>query len=151
MEPHERLRQIRCRLNKAPGEVAEQAAVSRAAYYDLESDPTEIFISISLGDLQRICACLGIDAFYLFAGANRSESDACYDFQSIAGLIRELLKRSGQAAVEFSDRVGWDIEPLLNDAGAGWDWNVDCLRDVCRALGIHWELALPMDNTNHST
>lgn len=142
MKPHERLQQIRCSLNKTPGEVAEQAGVSRAAYYDLESYTDEIFTSISLRDLQRICDCLGVDAFYLFTGANRSESDVCYDFETIAGLIWEHLKRSGQSAVEFSDRVGWEVEPLLKDTRAGWEWNVDCLRDVCRALGIRWELAL---------
>ncbi len=151
MQPYERLQQIRCSLNKTPGQVAEQAGVSRAAYYDLEDDPSEIFMCISLRALQRICECLHVDAFYLFTGTSRSESDACYDFKSIAMLIREHLERSGQSAVEFRGRVGWDIEPLLNDAGAGWDWNVDCLRDVCSALGIHWELALPMDNTKHST
>ncbi|HEX5243745.1 MAG TPA: helix-turn-helix transcriptional regulator [Tepidisphaeraceae bacterium] len=143
MKPHERLEQIRCSLNKPPGEVAEQAGVSRAAYYDLESDPTEIFMSISLRDLQRICDCLGVDAFYLFTGANRSESDACYDFEPIAGLIREHLKRSGQSAVEFSDRVGWELEPFLADLSSGWCWNLDCLLDMCVALGIPWEMGLP--------
>lgn len=143
MQPNERLQQIRSTLNKTPGEVAEQGDVSRAAFYDLEDYPDEIFTSISLRDLQRICDCLGVDAFYLFTGANRSESDACYDFESIAGLIREHLKRSGQSAAEFGDRVGWDIEPLLKDAGAGWEWNVDCLKDVCSALGVRWEMALP--------
>jgi len=127
-----------------PGGVAEQAGVSRAAYYDLESDPTEIFMCVSLRDLQRICDCLGVDAFYLFTGANRSESDVCYDFESIAALIRQQLKRSGETTVEFSDRVGWEIEPFLKDACEGWEWNVDCLRDLCSALGIRWELALPM-------
>ena len=151
MRAHERLKQIRCGLNKTPGEVAEQAAVSRAAYYDLESDPTEIFMCISLRDLQRICDCLGVDAFYLFTGNNRSESDVRYDFESIAELIRQHLKRSGQTAMEFSDRVGWEIEPFLKDAGAGLEWNVDCLRDVCSALGIRWELVLPMNNTKHAT
>jgi len=135
MQPHERLQQIRCSLNKTPGEVAEQAGVSRAAYYDLESDPTEIFMCISLRDLQRICGCLGVDAFYLFTGAKRSESHVCYDFELIAALVREHLKRSGETTVEFSDRVGWEIEPFLRDASAGWEWNVDCLRDVCSALG----------------
>lgn len=147
MGPHGRLEQIRCSLNKTPGEVAEQAAVSRAAYYDLESDPTEIFMCISLRDLQRICGCLGVDAFYLFTGNNRSESDVRYDFESIAALIRQHLKRSGQTAMEFSDRVGWEIEPFLKDAGAGWGWNVDCLRDVCLALGVRWKLALPIAHT----
>ena len=151
MGPHGRLEQIRCSLNKTPGEVAERAAVSRAAYYDLESDPTEIFMSVSLRDLQRICGCLGVDAFYLFTGNNRAASDVCYDFESIAALVREHLKRSGQTAVEFSDHVGWEIEPFLRDAGAGWEWNVDCLRDVCSALGIRWELVLPMNNTKHAT
>lgn len=151
MQPHERLQQIRCSLNKAPGELAEQAGVSRAAYYDLESDPSEIFMCVSLRDLQRICGCLGVDAFYIFTGANRSESDVCYDFESIAALVREHVKRSGQTAAEFSDHVGWEIEPFLRDAGAGWEWNVDCLRDVCKELGIPCELALPMNNTKHST
>ena len=151
MKPHERLQQIRCSLNKTPGEVAEQVGVSRAAYYDLESDPSEIFMCISLRDLQRICGCLGVEAFYLFTGNNRSESDVRYDFESIAELIRQHLKRSGQTAMEFSDRVGWEIEPFLRDAGAGWGWNVDCLRDVCKELGIRWELVLPMNNTKHAT
>ena len=147
MQPHERLQQIRCSLNKTPGEVAEQAAVSRAAYYDLESDPTEIFMCISLRDLQRICGCLGVDAFYLFTGNNRSESDVRYDFESIAELIRQHLKRSGQTAMEFSDRVGWEIEPFLRHVSTGWEWNVDWLRDVCLALGVRWKLALPIAHT----
>jgi len=151
MQPHERLQQLRCSLNKTPGEAAELAAVSRAAYYVLESDPTEIFMCISLRDLQRICGSVGVDAFYLFTGNNRSESDVRYDFESIAELIRQQLKRSGETTVEFSDGVGWEIEPFLKDAGAGWEWNVDCLRDVCSALGIRWELALPMNNTKHAT
>lgn len=151
MQPHERLQQIRCSLNKTPAEAAEQAGVSRAAYYDLEDYPEEIYTCISLRDLQRICDCLSVDAFFLFTRANRLESDECYDFESIAALIRQDLKRSGQTAMEFGDRAGWEIEPFLNDAGAGWEWNVDCLRDVCSALGIRWELALPMNNTKHST
>lgn len=57
--------------------------------------------------------------------------------------IRRYLGRTRLTTEEFENRVGFEIAPALGDSSKVLDWNLDCLRFVCKELGIDWRLAPP--------
>jgi hypothetical protein len=110
-------------------------------YYDLEACNGDLYMDVGLGELSHLCSALGISARDLFGESISTEE--IISPEQLLSKAREHLNRSGLSIAEFEDRIGFKIEPSLNDPSKMMDWNVDFLRWLCRELGLDWRLALP--------
>jgi hypothetical protein len=144
--PNERLRAARERLGKEPHQIARETGLQ---YYDMEDCDDELWMASSLRDIVKVCFHLNVTARSLFDPESREElPQARYTFGDIANLIRQHLEARSISAEEFGNRAGWGVDDILANAPAGWEWNVDCLKDVCGMIRVNWLDALPATKGN---
>jgi len=141
-KPAERLRRARENAGKSPQEVAGAVGMSVPNYYDLESDD-ELYNNISLRALRDVCKALGVQARDLFEEGRGQEHAGAVSFACISEGLKKYLSVHNMVLAVFEDQVGWVLDAFLERPEAAWDWNVDCLRDVCRPLEMEWLDALP--------
>lgn len=109
--------------------------VSRASYYDIELCEADFTDCYSLNVIKYVCEQLDIHPRDLFC-------DESFPAMSISEVIEGIKKHCAEnkpSIGEFGDIVGWRLESYLaNSANALEEWNIDCLIDVSRELGIDW-------------
>src|SRR5579871_3943648 len=137
LEARIRLKRFREDAGKTPQELAVFLHDSVPAYYDLEDHNGDLYKTVSLGELEAICSAIGIRSHRLFADEAASEPSI-----SPQDLISRVKSHLGETVVTvgefedrvgyFEDRVGYVIGSSLKDVSEVMDWNVDCLRSVCR-------------------
>jgi hypothetical protein len=113
--------------------------INTASYWDLESHDDDMFMVMSLQQVSLLCRTLNLAPRDLFAEEYREEQDAV----SLAGLgtkIKSHIEAQRIELSEFGDRVGWDIEKMLERPEE--QFNVDALRDVCGEIGVNWVAVL---------
>jgi hypothetical protein len=118
--------------------VVEKLALNRPSAYDLESYDDEALMCISLRQFALLCELLGADPLAL---ADPTDSLSLYEALSPIELAKIVRQRSQDVATsgeDFEDQAGWDIGKFLADPNAIWEWNMDCLGDVCSAAGVDW-------------
>lgn len=143
VEPRFRLARIRSRTGKTAKQVAEQSGVSVENYHDLE-DADDLNDCISLRDLAAVCAAVGCLPADLFSGeADERPDTGPVSFSDLRQRVMDHLKAGALSLPEFEGLVGWDFVEFSKDPDAAWKWNVQCLRDVCDPLKVHWVDALP--------
>ena len=136
-----RLKRAREAAGKSPELVASLVGVPVPAYYDWEWVEGDINYTASLGELSKLAAVLGVRTSSIFdsgAGTGRRALP-----EELCAKIRAHLDATTTDITEFEDRVGFVIGPSLRDPSEVLKWNVDCLRFVCREVGLDWRLALP--------
>lgn len=141
LESRSELRSARLRSGKNASDLAKHTGGSVSSYYDLENCSGELFMSIDLRDLQGLCEDLGIRVRQLFPKAVTST------VVSPAGLRERVESYLSQGRVDlgsFEDKVNYEIGQFLRDPSTIGDWNLDCLRNVCDAVGVDWQAVLPL-------
>lgn len=141
MKPSERLKLAREKLQKSVQETAAAANLKPATYYDLEGHENELFMTVSLAELSQLCKFLDIPLNALFS--EKPEVKTEVNFIDLAVQIRNFLAQHNSSMEDFENMAGWELSEFLQNPKTAWGWNVDCLRDVCRVLGIDWLTALP--------
>lgn len=140
--PAARLQRLRMLAGKRPEDLAAVCGLTLPAYYDLEEDDQELYMAISLTELSLLSKELRISPEALFSDmglpGNRIRPG------EVARRIRDVIGKRKLTLSEFEDEVGFSIGDSLEDSSRVWDWNVDCLRAVCAALGVDWRRALPL-------
>ncbi len=139
----ERLRLARQNAGLEPETIAESIGISVPGYWDLETRD-DLFTCISLRELARLAQLLGITTGSLFQ--EKSQEPVSIQKVSFPQLAEELRKATRERSLTFEaleDAVGWELKRFLEDPAAAWNWNVDCLKDVCRFVGRDWICALP--------
>jgi transcriptional regulator with XRE-family HTH domain len=139
----ERIRRARLAVNQSDTAVAQKANMSLHSYWDLEHYDDEAFTAVSLRTLVRVCVVLGIEPTGALIGDEFKKHEQTTSFASIAGRLGNLLKQDHVSADEFGERIGWDVRDIITDPNAIWDYNVDALYDICKALGLDWVSAIP--------
>ena len=138
----ERIKALRERTGKSSNEIASLAGLSDMEYFDLEAYDDELTTVLSLAQIKRVAAALGVPTLALFSDELPSvprripyaELVALVDAHLAAGLSREA----------FEDEVGWDLAAFFeSEERALSDYGVDFLQDVCSGLGIDCTAALP--------
>lgn len=140
--PAARLHRLRILSGKTPESLAAKSGLGLPAYYDLEADDDEFYMAVSLRVLARLSAELGITPDVLFGDAELRE-----DRIRPAELVRRMGKVVARRKVslpEFENEIGFAVGDSLQDPSKVWEWNVDCLRAVCGAIGVDWRRALPL-------
>jgi transcriptional regulator with XRE-family HTH domain len=136
MHPGELIRARRLALGLEPEKVARQVGLEPSSYYDLEGFESELPTSVSLGEIARLEDILNFDvreAFSAWSGRPEVTLDGLSD------AIKKHLQEVKLTVNEFENAIGWEIDSMLANPHSALDWNLDCLRDVCKTLGIPWE------------
>jgi transcriptional regulator with XRE-family HTH domain len=140
MKPHDKLRQAREDSGAAYFSVAEAAGVGANTYWDLEGFDDDLYMTVSLAEIGRIASVLGLSMEELFA-ADRPHITGrkLAGLEPLIQLVLDRVRVTGRPLSAFEDEVGWALADAVERPTAAWDqWNVDCFRDVCGALGIDW-------------
>jgi len=142
VRPNERLRAARERAGIEPHEVARETGLQ---YYDMEDHVDELWMACSLRDIAKVCAHLHVTPRYLFDETPEAmPSNIRYAFADVADLIRRYMEAHSISFEQFGNQAGWAVEDVLTDPSNAWEWNADCLKDVCTILGINWLDGLPI-------
>ncbi len=134
-----RLKQERERGGKTPREIAHAMQIPLQTYYDLEDDDS-LYQVVSLGELHRLLQALRIPLRNLLEPSAVLAGDTmpATNFDDVRRALNAYLKERSRSVEQFEDIVGWTIGGFLTDPAVAWDWNIDCVRDICRELKIHW-------------
>jgi transcriptional regulator with XRE-family HTH domain len=135
-----RLKRAREVVGKTPEDLGEYVG-SSSNYYDIEHFDGDLYNAIGLGELSSLCLALGIIPRDLFDDRPKADSDISQ--AELLSKTREYIKQNNLSVAEFSDRVGFEIGPSLEDPAKVSEWNVDFLRWLCDEIGLDWRLALP--------
>ena len=135
-----RLKRARELRGKSPEEIASIVGMSALNYRDLEDFPGDITTGLSLSQLAKLASALAIRTDLLFEDIPSDESNITREH--LSSIIAQFLSDTGTAVTDFEDRTGFIITPALNDASEILNWNLDCLRCVCREIGIDWTRVL---------
>jgi hypothetical protein len=127
-------------------EVARRLKASVHSYDDLERYDDEAFTVLSLQQLLALGKALNVEPRVLLLGQEASSATSAVTFRDISARLAERIAREGQTVDEFGDRIGWNIEPLLNDPDALWSFDVEALYAICSALELDWVAALPTNS-----
>ena len=138
--PRERLTAAREAAGKSIPATAAQAGITEGTLHDLENCDDDIYMTISIADLQRLCSVVGTDLRILFNGKSDPTG---YGLVGLAKAIKEHLIAHGITEPEFGDEIGWDVTGFADDPQTALEWNIDCLKAVSEALGTNWIDALP--------
>jgi transcriptional regulator with XRE-family HTH domain len=132
-------------LGLADVELARRIGISLSSYRDLEARDEETFTVLSLGNLVRLAHELNLAPRTLLFGADApEEGEGTITLDEVSRKLRDRQAASGLSVHEFGDTIGWDVEQLLSEPAALWDFNLVGLRDVCKAVGIDWATILPV-------
>jgi len=112
-------------------------------YWDLEFHDDEAFTVVSVKELQRLAVVLGTSVAALLFGEEPLELSAA-GYSEIVARLRARLAEEKVSVEELSDRVGWELGPLLTDPDALGDLPICAVRSVCQAAGIDWVAPLSM-------
>jgi hypothetical protein len=135
-----RYKRLREASGKSIDDIAAATDLPIEMCYDLEDHPSEFTLGASLREITRLSSALGVDTKSIFE--DRSTGPKMSAMQ-LRDRIQEHLVESGTDIAMFEDEVGFIIEPALKKPEEMLEWNVDCLRFVCDAIGVDWLSALP--------
>jgi len=141
LEARLRLKRAREAAGKTHEELSKFVGHSTCAYYDLEDFDGELYETIGLGELSALCSALGIKSRELFD--DRVENGQEISPEQLISKARARMKETAVSVADFSNLIGFEIQPSLDDISKVMDWNVDFLRWLCRELELDWRLALP--------
>lgn len=102
---------------------------------DLE-DCDDLRNCISIGNLWRLCAALGIRPGKLFLEQYSETLISACDIENLSELIRVHLIKSEIPLTQFEEKIGFQIGEVLNCPPYAWGWNLDCLFAVCEQLNV---------------
>ena len=139
----QRLKTASEQTGKTPTELAAVTGITVPHYYDLETYDDELYMTLALSELWKLCAEMGISLRYLFSG-EQPAPDTPIPFSSLAEMVTKYLDDQQMSQGSFEDLVGWSLADFTTNPESAWSWNADCLRDVCAALGVKWMDALPV-------
>jgi DNA-binding XRE family transcriptional regulator len=106
-----------------------------SAYYDIENCDYDLTSCYCLNEIKRICEFLGIHPKDLFC----DETTLPIPISEVVEKIKTHCTQLKLSIDAFEDIAGWKLESCYADpSNALKEWNVDCLIDVSRELGIDW-------------
>jgi len=123
--------------------MARRLKVTVHSYYNLERYDDEAFTVLSLEQLLALGKAVSVEPRVLLLGVVALASTPTVTFKVISARLADRIAREGRTSEEFGDSIGWDVESLLKDPEALWNFDVEALHAICSAAGIDWVAALP--------
>ncbi len=134
----DRIKSARLRARILEQEIVDSIGLGSAAYGDLEAYDDEAFMCVSLHELGSLADMLGVAPHELVAPPGATVPPPV-KMRVVVESIKTQIRDRSETPDSFGDRVGWDISSALADSRNAWkDWNLDCLQDVSKAVGLKW-------------
>ena len=141
----DKIRRKRLAAGKSEGEMAELIGINLPSYFDLESYDDEVVDCLSLRELSKMCRALNITPANLLSDEMKgSGNPGRLSFTEFIEGVKSHIESHDMTVPEFEDKVGWELESLLNDPEEMWERNVQFLKDVCVEVGIDWLGVVPV-------
>lgn len=141
----DKIRQKRIAAGRSEEEMAELIGINLPSYFDLESYDDEVVDCLSLSELRKMYRALNMTPADLFSEDVSGNDDARHlSFAEFSKKVKSHIESHGMTVPEFEDKVGWELQSLLNDPEEIWERNVQFLKDVCVEVGIDWLWVAPV-------
>lgn len=137
-----RILRAREALGLTQDDVAARWGEQPSMYWDLELYDDEAFTVISVKQLQRLAAALGTSVSALLFSEEPPPGFPGATYAEVVARLRKKIAEDAVSSEDLSDRIGWELRPLLADPDTLGDLPIDGLRSVCRAAGVDWVAAL---------
>lgn len=119
-------------------EIATLLDISEPAAWDVLTQPDELSMCLSLRQLLRLSARLGVSTLSLLPKP-AVEAREHRSFVQLAAEIRAYCAAHHLGAEQFSERAGWDVQQFLVAPDSALDdWCLAAFADICHTLGLHW-------------
>jgi transcriptional regulator with XRE-family HTH domain len=138
----ERIREARERIGLSLDQLAARMGQSPSSQWDLEADPNEVLMCISLGWLAGLCEVLQLRPRDLLSDGP-VPAGATLALPELMARIRAYIGSHEMGLEAFEELAGWEVGMALDDPEHARDWNPDGLWDICQLIGVEWLLALP--------
>ncbi|HTO52526.1 MAG TPA: helix-turn-helix transcriptional regulator, partial [Myxococcota bacterium] len=146
-----RIRAARERAGLTDSQVAASIGINVSWYGDIEADDAEVFMTLSLQQLGLLASCLGLHPRDIVCSETAAQVEPI-PMATLVRLIANQIEVRSEGVAQASERIGWDLTSALADYRHAWDdWNVDCLQDVARAVGVDWPRVLASWAENSSS
>jgi hypothetical protein len=127
-------------------ELASAIGINEAWCWDLLVHEEELFCTLSLRQFLKAASALRVSPFSLLpepvAPPNEGRS-----FEELTQLIIRFCAEREITSEQFGELAGWDVQGMLKAPSTAIDvWDLECLRDVCVALNLHWPDFLPVEH-----
>jgi len=124
-------------------ELARLLGISEPAAWDVLTQPDELSMCLSLRQLLRLSARLGVSTLSLLPEPPVAAREHL-PFVQLAAEIRAYCSAHHFSIEQFGEQAGWDVQQfLVTPDFALDDWCLDALTDICHTLGLHWPDYLP--------
>ena len=137
--PSENIRSARVRAGLQPEDVARAAGVNKSSYYDVEASDDEVTGNISVATLRAIACCLGTTALELLEGPGANTNRNNRPISDLVMLAKARMAADHVAVEAYSDRLGWNVAPILEDPRRVEEYPFDMLQALCDDCGADWK------------
>jgi len=128
-------------LSLSHADVAARIGINTPSYCDLESYEDELFMTLELAQIVRICQSLQITPRHLLSCPPAVPARQPEELKRV---VIAYCQGAGAAVSEFEERAGWKIGAFLRDPQREFQkWCLAELRDVCCTLGLSYMEFLP--------
>lgn len=124
-----------------PTAIASIAGMSPAEYYDCEEN-NDLISVVPLRKIRVICDLLKVSVARLYVERDIAVEDKI-TFSEVSLKIKEHLSKERIDVDKFSNDVGFEVEPALEDPEAIGEWPVEWLEWICDKVGVEWWRVLP--------
>jgi transcriptional regulator with XRE-family HTH domain len=134
---------LRERRGLTKGQVAERLGLPSHWLDDLEAYDQELYANIALRHLSELARALGVSVADILVAGTGAGAGERLPFAQVPDRLRAVLAGGAESVEAFGQRVGWEVDRVLDNPADMWGWCPDELRDISRGLGIDWVAALP--------
>ena len=127
------------RAGLEPAEVASAVGLSKSWYHEVEFHDDEAAGNISLGTLEAIARRLGTTAVELLEGPGAAIAAGKRSLPVLVDLARTRMASEGLTMESYSNRIGWDMAPVLANPDCVLEYPFVMLRALCEDLGVDWK------------
>ena len=124
-------------------EVSRALGINDAWAHDILDYEDEIQTTLSVSQALRLATLLQKPLPDLLEDPGTSPAAQC-SFHDLANAVRSHCETQRQSLEAFEEQAGWDLRDFLaHPDSAPEQWSLDCLIDVCSAVGRNWREFLP--------
>lgn len=130
--------EARKRANLSVPDLAAAIGINQPWCWDLLGEEEELYSTLSLRQFLRAATALRVSPLSLVPEQVLPAKEP-RSFEELVVRITRFCAGCGITPDQFGDLAGWDVRSVLAAPSAALDdWCLDCLRDVCAALNLHW-------------
>lgn len=139
--PHEtdigqRLKAAREKCRKTPLQIIASGSITVDSYLDLEGGHNW-FRGTALKEICSLAQAVGLTTAELLFGRTNDATDTV-TFEGLKATLIEWLYQNHVTLGAFEEQIGCEVRDFLKEASAANHWNIDCLRAVCKPIGVDW-------------